>query len=67
VTARDYGTWHNPAADGDHPLPLLQHIVDVDATLVTAHSDKEGAAPTFKRGFGHHPLWTFVDHGRQPP
>jgi Transposase DDE domain group 1 len=38
-------------------------IVDVDATLVTAHSDKEGAAPTFKRGFGHHPLWAFVDHG----
>jgi len=38
-------------------------IIDVDATLVTAHSDKEGAAPTFKRGFGHHPLWAFVDHG----
>jgi Transposase DDE domain group 1 len=38
-------------------------IVDVHATLVTAHSDKEGAAPTFKRGFGHHPLWAFVDHG----
>jgi hypothetical protein len=29
----------------------------------SAHSDKQGAAPTFKRGFGHHPLWTFVDHG----
>ena len=38
-------------------------IIDVDATLVTAHSDKEGAAPTFKKGFGHHPLWAFVDHG----
>jgi hypothetical protein len=38
-------------------------VIDVDATLVTAHSDKEGAAPTFKRGFGHHPLWAFVDHG----
>jgi hypothetical protein len=44
--------------DADQPL-----IIDVDATLVTAHSDKEGAAPTFKRGFGHHPLWSFVDHG----
>jgi hypothetical protein len=30
---------------------------------VTAHSDKQGAAPTFKRGFGHHPLWAFIDHG----
>ncbi len=38
-------------------------IVDVDATLVTAHSDKEGAAATFKRGWGHHPLWSFADHG----
>ena len=25
--------------------------------------DKQGAAPTFKRGYGHHPLWAFVDHG----
>jgi hypothetical protein len=38
-------------------------VIDVDATLITAHSEKEGAAPTFKRGFGHHPLWAFVDHG----
>jgi hypothetical protein len=43
----------------DAAAPL---VIDVDATLVTAHSDKEGAAPTFKRGFGHHPLWAFVDH-----
>jgi hypothetical protein len=27
-------------------------IIDLDATLVTAHSEKEHAAPTFKRGFG---------------
>jgi Transposase DDE domain group 1 len=40
-----------------------QVIVDIDATLVTAHSDKEGAEPTFKRGFGFHPMCTFVDHG----
>jgi hypothetical protein len=38
-------------------------VIDVDATLVTAHSEKESAAPTFKRGFGFHPLWAFVDHG----
>jgi hypothetical protein len=30
---------------------------------VTAHSDKELAAATFKRGFGHHPLTAFVDQG----
>ena len=45
-------------ATADDPL-----IVDVDATLVTAHSEKQGAAPTFKRGFGFHPLCSFVDHG----
>jgi Transposase DDE domain group 1 len=31
------------------PGPL---VLDLDATLLTAHSGKQGAAPTFKRGFG---------------
>ena len=44
----------NPA----HPL-----IIDLDATLVTAHSDKEHAAPTFKKGYGFHTLCAFADHG----
>ncbi len=48
----------NSEADAEHPL-----VIDVDATLVTAHSDKEQARPTFKRGYGHHPLWVFADHG----
>lgn len=52
VHAPDHGI------DADRPL-----IIDTDATLITAHSDKEQAAPTFKRGFGFHPLWAFVDHG----
>ena len=51
---------HAPDHRTDAGNPLT---VDVDATLVTAHTDKEGAAPTFKKGFGHHPLWAFVDHG----
>ena len=38
-------------------------VVDLDATLITAHSDKESAEPTFKKGYGHHPLCAFVDHG----
>ena len=40
-----------------------QVIVDIDATLVTAHSEKEGAQPTFKRTFGFTPMCAFVDHG----
>src|SRR5712691_9519056 len=31
-------------------------LLDLDATLVTAHSDKEQAAGTYKHGFGFHPL-----------
>jgi hypothetical protein len=44
--------------DDDGPV-----IIDVDATIVQAHSEKEGATPTFKRTFGFHPLLAFVDHG----
>ena len=31
-------------------------VIDLDATLITAHSPKQGAAATFKKGFGFHPL-----------
>ena len=40
-------------------------VIDVDATLVTAHSDKENAKPTFKKGYGFHPLCAFADHGHE--
>ena len=51
---------HAPDHTADAASPL---VLDIDATLVTSHSEKEQSAPTFKRGFGHHPLWAFVDHG----
>jgi Transposase DDE domain group 1 len=56
ATAGDRSPEHG--VDAEHPL-----VIDLDATLVTAHSDKESAAPTFKRGYGFHPLCAFVDHG----
>jgi hypothetical protein len=37
--------------------------VDLDATIVLAHSEKEKAAPTWKKTFGFHPLAAFADHG----
>jgi hypothetical protein len=37
--------------------------VDLDATVVIAHSEKEEAAPTWKKTFGFHPLAAFADHG----
>lgn len=40
-------------------------VVDVDATLVTSHSDKEQAKPTFKKGYGFHPVCAFLDHGTE--
>jgi hypothetical protein len=37
------------------------YVLDLDATLVGSHSEKEGAAPTYKRGFGFHPLLCYLD------
>lgn len=37
-------------------------VPDIDATLVTCHSEKEQAAATYKRGFGYHPLLCFLDN-----
>lgn len=33
----------------------------LDATLITSHSEKNGAAATYKKGFGFHPLLAFLD------
>lgn len=44
----------------DEHRPL---VIDMDATLLTAHSEKQNATPTYKRGFGFHPLLAFIDHG----
>src|SRR3954451_10043125 len=35
--------------------------IDLDATLITSHSEKQGAAGTFKRGFGFHPMLAYAD------
>jgi hypothetical protein len=48
------GAW----AAGARPPTIT---LDFDATLVTAHSEKEEAAPTYKRGFGFHPLLCYLD------
>ena len=41
-------------------------VTDMDATLVTASSDKEGAAPTWKKGYGFHPLGAWLANTREP-
>jgi Transposase DDE domain group 1 len=40
--------------------------IDVDATLLDCHSDKEQAAPNYKSGFGYHPLGMWLDETREP-
>ena len=40
-----------------------QVVIDLDATLLTAHSEKQDATRTWERTFGHHRLLGFVDHG----
>ncbi len=35
--------------------------IDLDATLIGSHSEKEGAAGNFKGGFGFHPLLAYFD------
>ena len=37
------------------------YVIDIDATLIGSHSEKEHAAPTYKRGFGFHPLLAYLD------
>jgi hypothetical protein len=46
-----------PGADG-RLIPI-----DLDATIVISHSDKENATPTWKKTFGFHPMTAFADHG----
>jgi hypothetical protein len=37
------------------------YVIDIDGTLIDAHSEKEQAAPTYKRGFGFYPLVCYLD------
>lgn len=45
------------------PVPGL--VLDVDASIVICHSEKEPATPTWKKTFGYHPLFCFLDNTRE--
>jgi len=49
-----------PARAGGREIPGL--VIDLDASVVLCHSEKEQAAPTFKHSFGYHPLFGFLDN-----
>jgi hypothetical protein len=42
------------------------YVIDIDATLIESHSEKEQAAPTYKHGFGFHPLLAYLDATGEP-
>ena len=49
-----------PARAAGRELPGL--VIDLDASIVVCHSEKEQAAPTFKKTFGYHPMLAFCDN-----
>jgi hypothetical protein len=42
-------------------------VIDIDATLTTAYSQKDQAAGNFKGGYGHHPLLCYLDGTGEAP
>jgi hypothetical protein len=45
--------------------PPERLTIDIDATLITSHSEKEGAAGDYKGGYGFHPLHAYGDETRE--
>ena len=42
-------------------------VLDLDATLICSHSDKEDAAGNYKGGFGFHPMLCYLDESQEAP
>ena len=40
-------------------------VIDIDSTLIGAHTEKEGAAVNFKGTFGFHPMLAYLDESRE--
>jgi len=51
----------------DDQARLERTVLDVDATLTGACSEKELAAGNFKGGYGHHPLLCYLDETGEAP
>lgn len=46
-------------------LPVPGLTLDLDASIVLCHSEKESASHTWKKTFGYHPLFCFLDGARE--
>jgi hypothetical protein len=58
--AETHGRAFPPARVAGGDLDML--VIDIDASIVVCHSEKEQAAATFKGTFGYHPLAAFCDN-----
>jgi hypothetical protein len=58
--ATETGRTFPPARAAGRDIPGL--VIDIDASVVICHSEKEQAAPTFKHTFGYHPIFGFLDN-----
>lgn len=65
------GAWKlgaRPCRRRDRPKKGRERtVIDIDATLTSAHSDKEQARGNFKGGYGHHPLLSYLDETGEAP
>jgi hypothetical protein len=66
--AREVAWAQHAEVRGDLPQPRVAGqqvdglVLDIDATIVICHSDKESATRTWKKTFGFHPLLCFLDN-----
>ena len=61
--AAESGTAMPASTAAGQPVPGL--ILDLDASIVICHSEKQSATPTYKKTFGYHPLFCFLDGTRE--
>src|SRR3954447_24367803 len=61
--AAETGTGLPTSTAAGVPVPGI--VLDLDASIVICHSEKESAAPTYKKTFGYHPLFCFLDGSRE--
>ncbi|KUL27573.1 IS1380 family transposase [Actinoplanes awajinensis] len=66
--AREVAWAQHAEVRGDLPQPMVAGrrvdglVLDIDATIVICHSEKESATRTWKKTFGFHPLLCFLDN-----
>ncbi|GAB2937786.1 IS1380-like element ISMsm3 family transposase [Micromonospora polyrhachis] len=66
--AREIAWAQHADTHGDLPQPMVAGqqvdslVLDIDATIVISHSEKESATRTWKKTFGFHPLLCFLDN-----